>query len=117
MKSNMIVEKSMHFAVRIVRLYQYLCKEKNEYEMARQLLRAGTSIGANIREANVSMTKREFIMKSNIALKEASETEFWIELLYLTDYLTPKQYYSIMSDCQEINRMLTSIIKTSNKNV
>ncbi len=115
MRDNAILEKSMEFSIRVVRLYQYLCGEKKEFVLSKQLLRSGTSIGANLREANVAMTKREFVLKANIALKEASETEYWLELLYKTDYLTARQFRSIIADCQEINRLLTAIIKTSNQ--
>lgn len=113
MKQNAIVEQSMAFAVRIVRLYLYLCREKREFVMARQLLKSGTSIGANVREAIYGQTRKDFIAKLSIALKETSETEYWLELLYRTGFLTSKQYQSIQQDCSKMARILTAIVKTS----
>ncbi len=84
--------------------------------MSKQLLRCGTSIGANVREANVSMSKPEFISKQNIALKEAAEAEYWLELLFESSYITKTQFDSIYADCNEINKLLTSIIKSANNN-
>ena len=103
------LEKSMDFAVRIVRLYQYLCREKKEFVMSKQILRSGTSIGANL-------STNDFISKNSIALKEVSETEYWLELLFKTDYLTEKEYNAINADCSELAKLLTSIIKTTKKN-
>ena len=113
MKDSIVLGKSMDFAVRIVKLYKHLCGEHNEYVLSKQILRSGTSIGANIREALQGQSKADFIAKMSIALKEASETEYWLELLMKTDYLTQPQYESIQSDCGEIVRLLTSIVKTS----
>lgn len=115
MKENVIMTKSIDFAVRIVNLYKHLCDEKKEYVLSKQLLRSGTSIGANVREAVNSQSKKEFIAKMNISLKEAAETEYWLELLQKTDYLTEPQYEPINRDCAEIKRLLVSIIKTSNQ--
>lgn len=112
---NIIVDKSMDFAVRIVNLYKYLTAEKHEYVLSKQILRSGTSIGANIKEAIRGQSKADFTAKMNIALKEASETEYWLELLYKTDFLTKIQYDDINSDCTELLKLLTSIIKTSRK--
>ena len=114
MANNAILKKSKEFAVRIIRLYKHLSSEKNEYVLSKQILRSGTSIGANVREAVVAQSKREFISKMNIALKEASETEYWLELLHETEYLTNIQFDSIYPDCQELNKLLTSILKTAN---
>ncbi len=111
-----IYEKSMEFAVRIVKLYKYLCETKHEYVMSKQTLRSGTSIGANAAEAKQSKSKKEFIAKMSISLSEASETEFWLELLHKTEYLSESGYESIMKDCKELEKMLTAIIKTSRKN-
>lgn len=86
-KENVIVEKSKSFALRIIRLYRYLCGEKNEYILSKQLLRSGTSIGANVKEAIRGQSKADFYAKMNISLKEASETEYWLELLYESGYI------------------------------
>ena len=115
MKENIILDKSKVFAIRIIRLYQYLCDEKKEYVLSKQLLRSGTSIGANAKEAVRGQSKPDFSAKMNIALKEASETEYWLELLRETDYIDEKQFTSIYSDCQEILKILFSIVKTSRK--
>lgn len=109
---NVILEKSKAFAIRIVRLYQYLCNEKKEFVLSKQVLRSGTSIGANVREAIRGQSKPDFLSKMNIALKEASETEYWLELLYETDYIDKKQYESIGHDCAEINKILIAILKS-----
>ena len=110
---NEIVDLSLGFAVRIVRLYQFLCDVKKEFVLSKQLLRSGTGIGANVREAIYGQSKNDFIAKMSIALKEASETEYWLELLYKTDYLDEKQYMSIKNDCSKIVRIITSIVKTT----
>ena len=112
MRENVIVEKSKRFAVRVVRLYQYLCKEKKEFVLSKQVLRSGTSIGANVKEAVRGQSRADFYSKMNIALKEASETEYWLELLYETDYITNQQYQSIYPDCQELIKILISITKS-----
>lgn len=112
-KDNLIVDKSKNFALRIIKLYKYLCAEKNEYVLSKQLLRSGTSIGANIKEAIRGQSKADFVFKLNISLKEASETEYWIELLYESDYITKTQFESIHTDCVEIIKILTSIINSS----
>jgi len=111
---NVILEKSKNFAIRVIRLFQYLQKEKEEFILSKQLLRSGTSIGANVREAHSSMSKAEFKAKLNIALKEASETEYWLELLKETEYITQEQFDSIYADCNELNKILISIIKSLN---
>ena len=111
--SSIVKEKSKKFAVRIVKLYQYLSGEKREYVLSKQILRSGTSIGANIREALDGQSPADFIAKMSIALKEASETEYWLELLHETGYLSKEEYTSIHCDCAEVARMLTSIVKTS----
>ncbi len=111
-RENVIVVKSKAFAIRIVKLSRYLTTRKREYVMSRQLLRSGTSIGANVREAIRGQTQADFASKMNIALKEASETEFWLELLHETDYLTEKEFRSIYRDCGELNRILTAIVKS-----
>ena len=118
MKNNVIADKSFKFAVRIVNLYKYLCSEKNgygrgEFVLSKQILRSGTSIGANVHEAIQAQSNADFTAKMSIALKEASETEYWLKLLVSTDYLSVSQYESIMCDASEIIKILTSIVKTS----
>lgn len=106
--------KSMAFAVRIVKLYKYLCEEKKEYIISKQILRSGTSIGANIAEAECGISKKDFLMKIYIALKESSETLYWLELLNKTDYLNEIQYRSLYSDCDELRKILSATTKTVN---
>jgi four helix bundle protein len=113
MKDNVIVEKSKAFAIRIIRLYQFLSTEKQEYIMSKQLLRSGTSIGANVRESIFGQSKPDFHTKMTIALKEAGETEYWLELLYETGYLTIEQFNSITADCKEVLKILIAITKTT----
>ena len=110
---SVILEKSKTFAIRIVRLYQYLREDKKEYVLAKQLLRSGTSIGANCREASRAQSKADFLSKLQIALKEADETAYWLELLYETDYLDQDQFKSIYTDASELIKILVRIIKTS----
>ena len=112
---NVIVEKSKKFAIRITKLYKYLCDNKNEYVLSKQLLRSGTSVGANVKEAIRGQSKADFIAKMNIALKEASETEYWLDLLYESEYITKEQFESIILDCRELLKLLVSIIKSSKK--
>ena len=108
---NVIVCKSKDFAIRIVRAYKYLTQEKNEFVMSKQLLRSGTSIGANVKEAVRGQSKADFYSKLNISLKEASETEYWLEILYETEYIDEKLFNSIYADCQEIIKILVAITK------
>ena len=104
--------KSRLFAVRIVRLYQYLCQDKKEYVLSRQLLKSGTSIGANLAESECAISKKDFLSNIYIALKECSETLYWLDLLQETGYLSQAEYLSIKSDCEEIRKMLSSTTKT-----
>ena len=113
MEKNEIKDKSKKLAVRIVRLYQHISEEKREYVISKQLLRSGTSIGANVHEALQGQSKADFTAKMSIALKEASETEYWLELLSETEYLSEAEYESIRKDCGEVAKMLISIVKTS----
>jgi len=113
---SIVKEKSKKFAVRIIKLYQYLSEEKREYVMSKQLLRSGTSIGANVYEALQGQSKADFTAKMSIALKEVSETEYWLEILHETDYLSENEYRSIQRDCSEVAKLLTSIVKTSREN-
>ena len=110
---NVIETKSFVFAVRVVKLYQYLCDKKKEYVLSKQLLRAGTSIGANVAEAQQAQSKADFISKVSIALKETAETKYWLRLLNATGFLSDIETKSITADCEEIEKILTSIIKTS----
>ena len=111
-KENVIVEKSKSFALRIIRLYRYLCSEKNEYILSKQLLRSGTSIGANVKEAIRGQSKADSYAKMNISLKEASETEYWLELLHESGYIEEKPFFSIYEDCQELIKILVTITKS-----
>ncbi len=113
MKENVIKEKSFAFALRIVKLYKYLCDTKKEFVLSKQLLRSGTSIGANIRESEHGQSKADFIHKISIALKETNETDYWLELLFQGGYLEEKMFLSIKQDCEEILKILTAIVKTS----
>jgi four helix bundle protein len=117
MPNSPLKDKSFTFAVRIINLYKYLCTDKKEYILSKQLLRSGTAIGALVREAEQAESKADFIHKLAIALKEANETEYWILLLRETDYLTPKESESILSDLKELLKLLTSIIKTTKQNL
>ena len=110
---NLIVEKSFAFAVRIVKAYQHLTKTKREFVLSKQLLRSGTSIGANVSEAQRGQTKADFHTKMSIALKEANETDYWLKLLYSTDYLTDKQFESLNKDITELLGILIAICKTT----
>lgn len=112
---NPIKEKSFKFAIRIVNLYKYLCNEKQEYILSKQLLRSGTSIGANVSEAQRGQSKPDFVSKMNIALKEANETDYWLRLLYETNYLDENQFKSLYKDIDEIISILMSICKTTNE--
>ena len=106
--------KSKKFAVRAVRLYQYLCDEKHEYVLSKQVLRSGTSIGANVAEAECAISRKDFLAKLYIALKECSETLYWLEPLHETDYITDDQFKSLQQDCKEMRKMLSSTTKTIN---
>ena len=107
--------KSKKFAVRIVNLYKYLCDNKKEFVLSKQLLRSGTSIGANLSEAEFGISKKDFLAKIYIALKESSETIYWIDLLFETGYIKDSEYESIKNDCTEIIKMLQSTTKTITK--
>lgn len=109
------MDKSKVFAVRIVRLYKYLCDEKHEFVLSKQLLRSGTSIGANLSEALYGISRKDFLSKVYISLKECAETKYWLELLYSTEYLSDLEYKSIDADCTELVKLLTSITKTTSK--
>ena len=114
MEHNVISEKSFDFAVRIVNLYKYLIREHSEYVLPKQLLRCGTSIGANVAEAQRGQSKADFAAKMGIALKETNETVYWLKLLHRTDYLTQAQFESISADAENILYLLTAICRTAN---
>ena len=115
MNDNVIENKSFDFAVRIVNLHKHLSAEKKEFVLSKQLLRSGTSIGANVSEAVRGQSKADFLAKMSIALKEANESHYWIRLLYKTDFLTEQQFNSIENDVVELIKILSSICKTSTK--
>ena len=110
-----IQNKSFQFAVRIVNLYKYLQAEYQDYVISKQLLRCGTSIGANVAESQQAQSRNDFISKLNIALKEAYETDFWLRLLHETQYIDQKSFQSIITDCIELEKLLISIINTAKK--
>lgn len=117
MKENLIKVKSFNFALRIVKMYQYLCEQKKEFVLSKQILRSGTSIGANIREAEQGQSKADFIHKLSISLKEANETDYWLELLFRSNYIDDSDYISMKADVDELLKLLVSIIKTSKMNL
>ena len=109
---NGIKDKSVAFAKRIVRAYCHLCEEQKEYILSKQLLRSGTSIGANVAESQYAISRKDFLNKQYIALKECAETLYWLELLVSCDYLTETEYNSLYADCEELRKILSSITKT-----
>ena len=119
MKESIIKDKTKSFALRIIKLYKYLTlvSDMKEYVMSKQILRCGTSIGANVKEVLRGQSKADFRAKMNIALKEASETEYWLELLHESDYISEEQFQSIIADNIEIIKILTSIVKNSDNNI
>lgn len=112
MKDNLIAEKSFAFAVRVVNLYKHLAGDKKEFILSKQVLRCGTSIGANISEAEKAQSNADFYAKLTIALKEANETLYWLRLMYATDFLTEKEFLSMEADAEELVAILVSITKT-----
>lgn len=116
MKKNVVKDKSFAFAVRIVRTYQYLKDVKDEYTLSKQLLRAGTSVGAMIRESEHAESKADFIHKLAIVQKEINESIYWLELLHQTDYITSEEFNSVNSDAVEIIKLVTAILKSSKTN-
>ena len=105
--------KSLAFAKRTVKLYKYLCEEKKEYLLSKQILRSGTSIGANVTEAENGISRKDFIAKMYIAFKECAETMYWLELLLAGEYISENEYRSLQNDCEEMKKILSSITKTS----
>ena len=112
-EENIVAQKSRNFALRCIKLYKYLTNEQKEFVLSKQLLRSGTSIGANIKEAIRGQSKADFGAKMNIALKEAVETDYWLRLLQASDYLSEIEFSSIYNDCRELEKMLTAIVKTA----
>lgn len=108
--------KSKSFAIRIIKLYGYLCESKKEFVISKQLLRSGTSIGANIVEASCGFSRKDFLAKTYIAFKECAETIYWLELLHETGYLTEQEFSSIYSEAVELSKILSSITKTTKEN-
>ena len=116
LKKNVVRDKSFAFALRIVKLSKFLQREKKEYVISKQVLRSGTAIGALVREAEHAQSKADFINKMSIALKEANETDYWIELLYKSEEIDTPSYCSIHPEIQELIKLLVSIVKTSKEN-
>ena len=116
MQEKTVKYKSYAFALRIIKVYKFLNSEQREFVLSKQLLRSGTAIGALIREAEHGESKADFIHKMNISLKEANETEYWLMLLHDSSFFDEISYKSIIADCQELIKMLISIIKTSKEN-
>ena len=108
-----IETKSFHFAVRIVKLYRALTESRREYVLSKQIMRSGTSIGANVAEAQQAQSRADFIAKLSIALKEAVETNYWLRLLHQTDYLEESEFQSLHQDCRELEKILTAILKST----
>ena len=116
MKENVLIDKSIKFAARIVKLQKYLLAEKKESVISKQIIRSGTSIGANINEANYGNSKADFYSKLHIALKETAETEYWIKLLNMSEYIDDEMSNSLITDCLELKRLLVSSINTAKSN-
>ena len=115
-KENILLDKSLHFAGRIVKLHKYLIKTHKEGIISKQIVRSGTSIGANINEGNYGSSRADFIAKMQIAQKECAETEYWIRLLKLSEYIDEKEYESLLKDCLDIKNLLTATLKTAKNN-
>jgi four helix bundle protein len=116
-RADPLRDKTLAFAVRIVKLNRYLREEKKEYVLSKQILRSGTNPGAMVREASNAESGSDFIHKLSIGQKENGETQYWLELLYLSDYLTDKEYESLNTDSIEISKLLTSSIRTKKSNI
>ena len=116
MKNNVIKEKSYAFALRMIKAYKYLSQEQREFILSKQMLRSGTAIGALVREAEHAQSTADFINKMNVSLKEANETEYWLMLLKDSEYIDEKTFASVHADCDELIRLLVSIVKTTKHN-
>jgi four helix bundle protein len=115
-RNSIVGDKSLAFAKRVAKCYRFLLDKKKETILSKQFLRSGTSIGANIREGLFAQSRKDFINKMNIALKEAGETDYWLEVIHSTEYLTDTEYESLKKDNDELIKLLTSIIKTTKEN-
>jgi len=115
-KENILIDKSLHFAGRIIKLHKYLIKTHKEGIISKQMVRSGTSIGANISESNYGSSPADFINKMQIAQKETAETEYWIRLLKLSEYIDEKEFESLLKDCLDIKNILTAALKTAKAN-
>ena len=113
LKENVIDSKAKKFSIRIIRMYQYLSGEKKEFVLSKQILRSGTSIGANIVEAEAGISKKDFQAKMYISFKECCETEFWLDIMHETDYVDDKTFNDLMPKCSELNKMLSAITKST----
>ena len=116
-KYNILQEKSFAFAVRIVKLYKFLCEEQKEYTLSKQILKSGTSIGANIEEGIAGQSDKDFLSKFSISYKEARETVYWLKLFFATDYLTKEQADSLIFDAEELCKILSKIIVTTKSKI
>ncbi|MBQ1224516.1 MAG: four helix bundle protein [Alistipes sp.] len=112
MRDSVILKKSKTFALRIIKLYKYLNEQKQEHILSKQLLRCGTSVGANAKEAVYAQSKADFAAKLFVAQKECAETEYWLELLYESEYINKREFDSVYKDCQELMNMIVSSTKT-----
>ena len=113
MKQNILKEKSFLFAIRIINLYKFLKKEHKEFVLSQQIIKSGTSVGAIVRESEHAESLKDFVHKLSIGLKEINETEYWLDLLFATEYINEKMYDSLKSDCIELIKLLTASVKTS----
>ncbi len=112
MKENISLIKSKKFALRIIKLYKHLCENKKEFVLSKQILRSGTSVGANLAESECAISRNDFVSKVYVALKECVETQYWLDLLRESDYINKKEYDSIFADCNEITKILSKTTKT-----
>ena len=116
MKENILIDKSVDFAARIIKLCKFLEEKQKEHIIAKQIIRSGTSVGANINEAQYGNSKADFISKLHISLKETAETEYWLRLLFKSEYIDEKVFKSLLNDCLELKKLLISSINTAKKN-
>ena len=117
MAESIVFDKSKKFALRIINAYKYLCDEKKEFVLSKQLLRCGTSIGANIAEAECAISHKDFLAKMYISFKECNETKYWLELLWLSGYLSKEEYVSLYAYAEELYKLLSSVTKTMKKEI
>ena len=116
-RPNIVMDRSYAFALRVIRLYKFLVSEKKEFVLSKQLLRSGTAVGALIKEAEHAQSKADFLNKMNIALKEANESKYWLELLRDSEYISTTEATSMLSDCSELVKLLASIVKSTKSNL